>query len=1096
MSKVEIKNTSRVIQDSAWPGVEDALKERMEALKDKPGKEAEYKLCQERYAGLAIDNVTIEPIKILPNGKRLVCITSRKTGFAKVDLEIQQKSAGEILSRVGKVVHLLESKSDLQNFISTIPSPMDIVYVKETDLWYGFIPGVNPDEELLTYTGKIFFDKGTVEANTATPVLEDGHYQLVLTDRSVIDTKGVIQLFDLTKLADEHAVRPTITPRSDYQFSETRDGNYAMQFDAKDQNGKEIKSVTVKEINWPENVFEGIPSASVNKEGDLFGIVGAFHLPVKYLNDKEKLTVTVVLEVINIDNEVSVSHPVGFNFGLVLSSTRIAPTGHKFRLNQPLPGGLVGSIAVWSFQDAYADPMTDCSIDVTDITVAGYQDLKYIETKDNEVRYQASRIYFDWDKGYVSLGKRRQLFEYHTGCVNDDFILDVPGPVIIDQSSSSLEHGVKATATASIMLKNSGTVIAAFSGPQPTIASGVDATPVAGIYDQDTNLINFKFSPVPPMGPDQSYSVPWEMSGTFTFDSEGKDFEGEISLTGSVTTVSGSWTENVPGLSQVGELAIITPLGLDGKTLFMRDHAIHDLSSGAVAFKWPEQSDPLPPYVYEGKPLPLCQVGTMTNGRGDIDPDTWMGKTREVTGTVVNLTNGIYTVSRALTTLAIRAPGTGWSADFYLKDNRLVAELVPPEDWESYPQINNLKFGSLGGTIGGELSGIGDFYPVNPADPIWGKNEYVWTGKDGTELLGKWELGDPKVIATVDGKVVISAHENILISQYQAGAKYANSIYFDNTNLNLLLGWDDIYRNQKPEWTGYETTIDDVFNNVPTQYAHGLTDASFNNIINMSQQSFGASPYTSHKVSFKYPSNAEPDDPRTSFILPKFSLPLVKINYEGEDQINGPGPFVTFSFEGLNELYGKEHNFNIKATHANIFGAVLKDGKVNVYYHPADDQVPSLSPFHPGFTATHTFEREMAGVKYGEIGWYAIGPEQIWFSPAFPGTSSDLVLTKIVKQGTDCIITLKGVLHGPNGDSVYPSAQVVSISKLKLDGVEYAGDGYVVGNYRFDTGEFDINVPNVPDGLTMKDVEISLQLDTGKWSDGHKTIPLMVSKKS
>lgn len=1093
MSKIEIKNTSRVIQDSAWPSVEDALKERMDALKDKPGKEAEYKLCLERYTGLTINDVTIEPVKTLPTGVRLACITSRKTGFVKVDLEIKQKSAGEILSRTGKTLHTFDKKSDLQNFIATIPAAVDIAYVKENDTWYGFIPGGDITTELESYVGNVFFNKGETAPNEATPVLEDGHYVLTLTDPAVAQNKGEVRLFDLTKIADEHTPRPTITPLAKYLVNETKEGGYAFPFQAVDPKNKKIKSIAIKEITWPDGVFSKAPVSSIEHTDVGTGLIGIVRLPTKYTADQQDLTVTVVVEVTNVDNEVSVSHPVGFNFSIVLDESRVLCNAHTLDQFHPLEGGKTGMVAGWEFKDSYTTPPSDCSIDVTDLDVAGYKDAKYLTTEANQVKYQVNRVYFDWDKGYVTLGKRRQIFEYHTGCLEIDFAISVRDPVKIDHANSSLEHGVKATGVANLILQNSNITVVDFQGSAPEILGPQENTYTPGQYDHKNNKVSFSFYPIPPQGAVQDYVAPWSMEGVFTLSSEGKEFKSQLKVTGHLTTVSGVWEFNVPGLTTAGELEFTVPLGLDGKTLYMGDYAIHHPTDGAVTFAWPAPTDPLPPYDVDGKQMPACQVGVMQDGRGDVDPDTWLNKSRQVTGTISNLTNGVFTVSRAVTALGIRAPGHGWFVDFYLKDDRLVADVKPPLDWGKWPQIQNLTFSGLTGTTGGDIQ-LDKFFPVNPPVITWGDNQYIWAGENNVPLTGKWEIGDPAFIAKVGEVVVVKAQENILLSQYPAGAVYANSIHFDNNQMNFLLGWEDAFRTPQPGWTAYDTVIDDVLFDVQTRFASGLTDAPFNNIVEMNQESFGASPYTSHKVMLKYPHPTVEGNPYVSLVLPKFSLPLVKIKYDSAGVDPALGAFAKFHLSGLNEMNRKKDFLTVKATHANYFGALMKDDEVTVYYTPVDQQVPSLSPTLPGFVLNESSEREIAGTKYGIVGWYGFAPEQLWHSPAFPGGTSELVISEVVQQDTDCTITAIGQLLGPQGLSVYHSSSVEKITKLTLDGVDYTANAIDIGVTNPENGEFEIKISNVQAGLALKNVELGLSLNTGKWADGYKSFPVTASK--
>ena len=200
MSEILIRNTSRVIFDSTWPAVEDALKQSLEELKNTPGKEQEYQQSLERYTGLTIGDVRIEPVKTLPTGEMIVCVMSRKTGFARVDVPIGKLPFGEILSRTIYALHKFDTLAELQAFVATNPGTDQIAHVKENDQWYGFIPGNDPSAELSGYTGIVYFNKGEWTVNEQTPA-QSGHYKFTVTDPAVATGKADVFIFDLKQLA-------------------------------------------------------------------------------------------------------------------------------------------------------------------------------------------------------------------------------------------------------------------------------------------------------------------------------------------------------------------------------------------------------------------------------------------------------------------------------------------------------------------------------------------------------------------------------------------------------------------------------------------------------------------------------------------------------------------------------------------------------------------------------------------------------------------------------------------------------------------------------------------------------------------------------
>lgn len=199
MSSIVVKDATRRIISSTWPSVEKALKARLEELSKDPTRRKEYLLAQKRYPGLTAKDVYIEPVRVFEDGRRLVCFSTRKTGFARMDLEIQPMEAAAILSSISRKAVTVEDREKFEEYLQTPPPVDTLVYVISEKRWYGFIPGVDVQAELHVFMTEVFFNSVTCSDEVA-PFEINGHHNLNFADPAVVAGGNNITIIDVTRL--------------------------------------------------------------------------------------------------------------------------------------------------------------------------------------------------------------------------------------------------------------------------------------------------------------------------------------------------------------------------------------------------------------------------------------------------------------------------------------------------------------------------------------------------------------------------------------------------------------------------------------------------------------------------------------------------------------------------------------------------------------------------------------------------------------------------------------------------------------------------------------------------------------------------------
>lgn len=94
----EIKKVNKkIINDPLYSAVIRFLKKRIQVL-EANGPEEELELARQRYTGIIAGDLTIENPVSFPDGHVRVCFVSRKTGFARVDVDIDRVTIREVLT--------------------------------------------------------------------------------------------------------------------------------------------------------------------------------------------------------------------------------------------------------------------------------------------------------------------------------------------------------------------------------------------------------------------------------------------------------------------------------------------------------------------------------------------------------------------------------------------------------------------------------------------------------------------------------------------------------------------------------------------------------------------------------------------------------------------------------------------------------------------------------------------------------------------------------------------------------------------------------------------------------------------------------------
>lgn len=119
--------------------------------------------AKERYTGLTYKDVVIEPATEFKNGMVLVCIAVRKTGFARVDVAIEEQELIEVFSTFDVPFKTTTTSAEFEGLLNA-PVPNPGYLVNRTDTKQVVII-INDQEDLnknvIELLGGIYFSKVT-----------------------------------------------------------------------------------------------------------------------------------------------------------------------------------------------------------------------------------------------------------------------------------------------------------------------------------------------------------------------------------------------------------------------------------------------------------------------------------------------------------------------------------------------------------------------------------------------------------------------------------------------------------------------------------------------------------------------------------------------------------------------------------------------------------------------------------------------------------------------------------------------------------------------------------------------------------------------
>lgn len=162
-----IRVNKKVIHDPMYTPVRQWLTERIAKL-EIDGDPAELALAKERYESLVAGDLVIEDVKDFTDGIQRVCIVSRKTGFARVDIEFKSVPMQDILDDFGIQFTAITDIDALKEFSKTNTAPAVLLWL-EYKQTYGVLltqEAAKTIEGVEAAFGNLFFNQYTTERET------------------------------------------------------------------------------------------------------------------------------------------------------------------------------------------------------------------------------------------------------------------------------------------------------------------------------------------------------------------------------------------------------------------------------------------------------------------------------------------------------------------------------------------------------------------------------------------------------------------------------------------------------------------------------------------------------------------------------------------------------------------------------------------------------------------------------------------------------------------------------------------------------------------------------------------------------------------
>lgn len=207
-----IQVNKKVINDPLYTPVNKFLRGRIATLEAAGDKPEELALARQRYDGLKAGDLVIENPVRFKDGITRVCFVSRKTGFARVDVDITRVPVSEIVEDFGLPLVILNDLDALKQFAKSNAAPSTLLYL-EWKKTYGVLLTQEAAKTIdgpMAAFGELFFESYTMEREALTSInyetLESGVVKI--SDASCDDVS--YPLF-IQELVEEEARLPEIT---------------------------------------------------------------------------------------------------------------------------------------------------------------------------------------------------------------------------------------------------------------------------------------------------------------------------------------------------------------------------------------------------------------------------------------------------------------------------------------------------------------------------------------------------------------------------------------------------------------------------------------------------------------------------------------------------------------------------------------------------------------------------------------------------------------------------------------------------------------------------------------------------------------------
>lgn len=284
-----IKVNKKVINDPLYTPVIAFLKDRIATL-EVTGPAAELALSKQRYNGLVAGDLIIESAIRFPDDVVRVCIISRKTGFARVDIDIKYATMEKIVDDFGLPLVEIDDPDHLKTYVKGLVEPIQptLLYLKD-QATYGVL--VTQDQATthagpMTAFGELFFESYVTERESLNSIdwetLQCG--KLTITDPSF--GQGVYPLF-VYELVLSEAQLPEITSNLPDNITSRRGQTFQIPNTYTFAGTQDITSVATVELSTESGY------AILDRSSDLLQIDGE----TIYGSSDKDVTDTIVVRV-------------------------------------------------------------------------------------------------------------------------------------------------------------------------------------------------------------------------------------------------------------------------------------------------------------------------------------------------------------------------------------------------------------------------------------------------------------------------------------------------------------------------------------------------------------------------------------------------------------------------------------------------------------------------------------------------------------------------------------------------------------------------------------------------------------------------------